>query len=87
MNVLLGIGLLAVAATAGEGNVYTLYRSDVTPVGSSAPLQDLRIHIATFDTGHGERYNHETCEHTRELFQRELGPRVRLWCEKGRYRP
>ena len=70
---------LAVACSRGSSPTYTLYRSDA--VGDAN-----RIHVATFDARDDEAsYNHDTCEHARELFQVQPSNRARYWCEAGRY--
>lgn len=80
---LAAIALVAVSiVSCSEADVYTLYRSGV---GSEA--EHLRIHVATFDTGNGERYNSENCGIARDLFQSQEGVTVRYWCEKGRFKP
>jgi len=72
-----------VASVSGCGvtdsNTYTLYRSSLVD-GSN------RIHIASFDTKEGDRYNEENCRLAAELFQQQPGVRTRFYCEKGRYR-
>ena len=67
------------AATAVP--IYTLYSTSVTGGGDQ-----MRIHVATFDSSYGEQYNEEKCEMGRRLFQQQAGVIVRYWCEKGRYR-
>ena len=61
-----------------EENIYTLYRNSVIN-------PSMRIHIATFDSKDGEKYNRENCELARSLFQAQPGVTVKFWCEKGRY--
>jgi len=46
----------------------------------------MRIHVATFDSDDGDKYNEENCRMAMELFQKQPGVKVRYWCEKGRYR-
>lgn len=75
---LLSLILLLLAGCSGETN-YTLYRGSVT-------ADKMRIHIATFDSKDGEKYNGENCELARELFQSQPGVKVRFWCEKGPYK-
>lgn len=61
-----------------EKNIYTLYRNSVMN-------PSMRIHVATFDSNDGEKYNKENCELARSLFQAQPGVTVKFWCEKGRY--
>jgi hypothetical protein len=68
----------ALPATAGEDDVYTLYRNSVLDPA-------MRIHVATFDTGDGREYNDENCNLAADLFQHQDGLKTRFWCELGRY--
>ena len=69
--VLLGCG--------GYSDSFTLYRA--------SPMDPLmRIHIATFDTDQGAKYNHENCNTSATLFQLQSGVTVKYWCEKGSYK-
>ncbi len=69
--------MLCISCT--DGDVYTLYRSSVV-------IEDIRIHVATFDAKDGEAYNHENCQVAQELFQKQDEVKTKFWCEKGRYR-
>lgn len=60
-----------------DNDTYTLYRN-------SPSFADMRIHVASFDTGDGENY--KNCQVARELFEKQPGVTVRYWCEKGKYR-
>lgn len=56
------LGVLAAILTltgcsVAEGDLYTLYRNSVTMGG-----EDMRLHVATFDSSDGERYNRENCD-------------------------
>jgi hypothetical protein len=72
-----------IAALAGcgvsDGEAYTLYRD-------SAVTHDARMHVASFDTREGAKYNNDNCQQVLALFQTQPGVTVRFWCEKGRYR-
>lgn len=78
-----GMVVTSVVAMAGcgvsEGDTYTLYRNSVI-------TQDARMHVASFDTDEGGRYNNENCQHAMGLLQAQPDVQVRFWCEKGRYR-
>lgn len=76
--VLVVIGLAACDRLKLTNESYTLYRNSPLDVGES-----MRIHVATFDTEHGEDYNRQNCEIARELFQQQPGVIARYWCEKG----
>lgn len=81
MIALVAVPCIAVLASCGvsEGDTYTLYRNSVI-------TQDARMHVASFDTAEGNRYNSENCQHAMELLQAQPDVKVRFWCEKGRYR-
>lgn len=72
-------GPLLGACGTGDSDTFTLYRS-------SAMDGSMRLHVATFDSVDGEKYNAGNCEIARGLFQAQPGVTVRYWCEKGRYR-
>ncbi len=69
-----------------QDSVFTLYRSGVSTPEASINMDDVRIHVATFDAAEGEGYNRENCDTASQLFQAQPGIKVRYWCEKGRYR-
>lgn len=76
------VGCLAAVScnpSPGDSSTYTLYRSSVAN-------DTLRVHVATFDAADGERYNRDSCEYTRGLYQAQPGIKTRFWCEKGRHR-
>jgi len=59
--------------------VFTLYRNSVLD-------RTMRVHVATFDTDNGARYNKENCVVAADLFQSQAGVDTRYWCELGRFR-
>ncbi len=63
---------------SSDGSVFVLYRNSVTD-------ENMRLHVATFDTTDGENYNRGNCEQARELFQAQPGVKTKFWCEKGRF--
>ena len=65
-------------ACSSDGT-YTLYRNSVID-----PL--MRVHVATFDSADGAKYNQENCQVAQELFQNQEGVITKFWCEKGRFR-
>jgi hypothetical protein len=69
---------VAVSACDG-GSTYVLYRNSVTD-------ENMRLHVATFDTSDGEAYNRGNCDQAKELFQAQPAVKTKFWCEKGRYR-
>lgn len=72
------LGALASPALADDSTTFTLYRGDE---GSNA-----KVHVATFDSNGGARYNHESCQLAADLFQLQPGVKSIFWCERGRYR-
>jgi uncharacterized protein (DUF2141 family) len=73
------LALLAGSASAQSNNgVHTLYRNSVLDAS-------MRVHVATFDSADGWRYNAENCNLAADLFQRQDGVKTRFWCEKGRF--
>ena len=48
--------------------------------------ENMRYHIATFDTNQGEAYNWENCQLAAKLFQAQPGVTTRFWCEKGKFK-
>lgn len=76
----IGIGFVGCSGSPDD-HVFTLYRTSPSTQGDS-----LRLHVATFDSADGERYNNGNCEVARGLFQGQPGVTVRYWCEKGRFR-
>lgn len=75
------VGYIAALTGCGvsDGDTYTLYRSSVI-------VQDARLHVASFDTAEGGKYNNENCQQAQELFQGDPKVHVRFWCEKGRFK-
>lgn len=72
-------GSLLQTGCSSSDSPYTLYRNSVTD-------ENMRLHIATFDTSQGHDYNMGNCQLTAELFQRQEGVKTRFWCEKGTYK-
>jgi hypothetical protein len=67
-----------------DNGTYTLYRNSFV---EGYP----KVHTASFDSSDG-KYNRNTCDLGRELFQKNFKPepggnkiRTFYWCEKGRY--
>lgn len=74
------LAAMATAVSAGDGDVFTLYRNSLTDA-------NMRVHIATFDTDSKGTYNRENCKLAASLFQQQPGVKTVFWCESGRYRP
>jgi hypothetical protein len=66
-------------SSPSDSNVFVLYRNSVAD-------ENMRIHVATFDSTDGESYNRGNCEQAKELFQAQPGVKTKFWCEKGRFR-
>ena len=62
-----------------QSESYTLYRSSVTD-------ENMRIHVASFNSSDGENYNQGNCKIAQELFQKQDGVKTKFWCEKGVFR-
>ena len=70
---------VAMFGCTNESEVFTLYRA--------SPIDRLmRIHVATFDTVDGPKYNQENCNVAQVLFEAQPGVTVKYWCEKGAYK-
>jgi hypothetical protein len=72
---------LAMISTAGgcqaaDTETFRLYRN-------SALDPDMRVHVATFDSREGEKFNRQNCDIVRRLFATQPGITVRYWCENG----
>ena len=59
-----------------QSDTYTLYRNSVTD-------ENMRIHVASFNSSDGENYNQGNCKIAQELFQKQDGVKTKFWCEKG----
>jgi hypothetical protein len=76
------VGILALTGcSASEGDIFTLYRNSVTTGG-----ENMRLHVATFDSVDGEAYNRGNCDQAQILFQNQPGVKTKFWCEKGRFK-
>jgi hypothetical protein len=62
-----------------QSDTYTLYRNSVLD-------ETMRLHVATFDSKDGEKYNQGNCYIAKELFQKQDGVTTKFWCEKGKFR-
>lgn len=75
--------LLVGCVESSDDNIYTLYRG--SPISN-----EMRVHMATFDSNEGGRsiltYNRDNCEIAADLFKSQPGVTVGYWCEKGPYR-
>lgn len=72
---LLQCGTVALSEAVGD-ETYTLYRSSVVD-------PEWRVHVATFDTENGKKYNAENCQTAARLFLSQDGVVVLYWCEPG----
>ena len=75
MIILISLFLLA----CSQSDSYTLYRNSVTD-------ENMRIHVASFNSSDGENYNQGNCKVAQELFQKQDGVKTKFWCEKGAFR-
>jgi hypothetical protein len=75
---LLSIPCLAMGCNS-SGETFTLYRNSVLD-------ENMRIHVASFNTTDGEAYNRGNCEQAQQLFQAQSGVKTKFWCEKGMFK-
>ena len=71
------VACLFLAACGDNG--YTLYRNSVLD-------SNMRVYIASFSSGDGDKYNNENCNLAARLFQQQPGVETRFWCEKGEFK-
>ncbi len=67
---------LFLLTACNQSDTYTLYRNSVLD-------ETMRLHVATFDSKDGDKYNQENCDIAKDLFQRQDGVITKFWCEKG----
>lgn len=67
----------SVRAASEEAGVFTLYRTSIVD-------PNMVVHVATFDTSNGSKYNSENCWLAAELFMRQPGVKTKFWCQPGR---
>ncbi|MBP2445960.1 hypothetical protein [Rhizobium leguminosarum] len=79
LRLLLCLLLVLIASCSDDSSKYTLYRNSVLD-------ENMRLHVASFDSSDGESYNSENCQIAAGLFVAQPGVKVRYWCEKGRFR-
>ncbi|MDC1499485.1 hypothetical protein N8390_10100 [Amylibacter sp.] len=72
--------LLLILGTKVSANdmVATLYRTSLI-------IENVRMHVATFNADDGEGYNWENCLIAAKLFQSQPDVKTYFWCEKGEY--
>jgi hypothetical protein len=46
----------------------------------------MRVHVATFDSKDGDKYNRENCDQAQQLFQAQPAVKTKFWCEKGQFK-
>ena len=78
MKIILIFSLLLLSGCS-QSESYTLYRNSVTD-------ENMRIHVASFNSSDGENYNQGNCKIAQELFQKQDGVKTKFWCEKGVFR-
>ncbi len=82
-NIILCIMFLCGCVETSSNNIYTFYRN--SPIDNN-----MRIHIATFDSRDGGTsipfYNKDNCEQARELYSAQPGVISKFWCEKGKFK-
>ena len=73
------VALAATACSQSDDGIFTLYRDSVTD-------DQMRVHVAAFDSLDGAQYNHDNCYRGIEGFRSQITMGHRFWCEKGRFR-
>jgi len=76
-KLILPLSLFLIACS--QSDTFTLYRN-------SALDETMRLHVATFDSKDGEKYNQENCNIAKDLFQHQDGVKTKYWCEKGAFK-
>ena len=72
--------ILCLSACSASGEYsYALYRNSVMD-------ESARIHVGTFDSTDGDKYNQSNCDIAARLFQQQAGVKTKFWCEKGKFR-
>ena len=76
----LKISVIALSFLSGcsETGIYTLYRNSVVS-------SEMRLHVATFDSKDGDKYNSENCSIAAKLFESQNGVTTKFWCERGKF--
>jgi hypothetical protein len=59
--------------------VFTLYRNSLVD-------ENMRIHVATFDSKDGKEYNNGNCQQAQLLFQGQPDVKTKFWCEEGYFK-
>ena len=70
---------LLLLSGCNQSGTYTLYRNSVLD-------ETMRLHVATFDSKDGEKYNQGNCDIAKDLFQEQDGVKTKFWCEKGAFK-
>lgn len=70
---------LLLLTACNQSDTYTLYRNSVLD-------ETMRLHVATFDSKDGEKYNQGNCDIAKDLFQKQDGVKTKFWCEKGAFK-
>jgi len=71
--------ITTIIISCSDNDQYTLYRNSIID-------NNLRIHVASFNTNEGNDYNMENCNIAKELFQSQPDVQTTYWCEKGPYK-
>jgi len=62
-----------------QNEVYTLYRNSILD-------EYMRIHVATYDSKDGDKYNRINCTDAIRLRMGQKGVETKFWCEKGYFK-
>jgi len=78
-KILIIVILLNFGCSQSDSDTYALYRNSVLD-------EAMRLHVATFDSKDGEKYNQGNCDIAKDLFQMQDGVKTKFWCEKGKFK-
>ena len=79
LTVIFIVSVLAGCSGVSGESTYSLYRNSVMD-------ETARIHVGTFDSSDGDKYNQSNCDIAAKLFQQQVGVKTKFWCEKGKFR-
>ena len=71
--------IILVSGCSSDNETFTLYRNSVTD-------ENMRVHVASFNTTEGKAYNKGNCEQAQQLFQAQPDIKTKFWCEKGSFK-
>ena len=79
IGIILFFLIILASGCSSDNEAFTLYRNSVTD-------ENMRVHVASFNTADGEVYNKGNCEQAQLLFQAQPNIKTKFWCEKGAFK-